>query len=241
MTYQVVLPEFEGPLDLLLHFITIHELDIYDIPIAFITGQYMEYLRRAEEIDLNLSGDFIVEAGTLLELKAKMLLPQREQEGTDGEAAPDPRTELVERLIAYKLHKDSAQELKRLETSLTRIYYRQVDEKQLLSMIPQPNPIGNLQPVDLQGAFQEILRLMSARRQVITIQKENTSIHDKMRDLLHILTRQPGELRFAVLWEECADIADAITVFLALLELMSKGLVYARQTEMFGDIYVGVY
>jgi segregation and condensation protein A len=240
MSYQVVLPEFEGPLDLLLHLIDSHELDIYNIPIAFITGQYMDYLKKAEEIDLNLSGEFMVMAGTLLVIKAKMLLPRRPQEDSSGEDGADPRDELVEKLLEYRLYKENAQELKRLEASRTKIYFREVDESRLLSLFPQPNPVGNLKPADLQSSFLEMLRLMAARGNIITVAKDKVSVNDTMAQIMLDLSRQPGGMRFAQLWDECGDINEAVAIFLALLELLAKGKAWARQKELFGEIFVGL-
>ena len=227
-------------MDLLLHLIDVHELDIYDIPIAFITGQYMEYLRKAEEIDLNLSGDFLVMAGTLLVIKAQMLLPQRAQAEEDGETAVDPREELVEKLLAYRLYKESALEFKRLETSRTKIYFREVDEGRLLSMFPRPNPVGDLVAEDLHRAFQEMLRLMSARQQVITVKKDEKSVHDRMDYLLQNLPRHSRGIGFRQLMENCGDLTEVVTTFLALLELLSKGLIWVRQNDLFAEIYVGL-
>ena len=238
MDYQVVLPEFEGPLDLLLHLIDAHELDIYDIPIAFITGQYMDYLRKAEEIDLNLSGEFLVMAGTLLLIKAKMLLPKRVQDELSGEEAVDPREELVEKLLEYRLYKESALELRKMEESRTRIYFRQVSESHLYSLFTKPNPVGDLTAADLQGVFQEVLRLMAARGQVITVRKDEVSVRDRMMHLTRTLSRQADGMSFARLLEDCGTVREVVTTFLALLELMAKGRIRVRQSGLFGEIWV---
>jgi segregation and condensation protein A len=238
MSYQVVLPVFEGPFDLLLHLIGDHELDIYDIPIAFITGQYMDYLRKAEEIDLNLSGEFLVMAGTLLVIKAKTLLPKRAVDGAAGEVEEDPREELVEKLLAYRFYKENAGELKKLEESRTKIYFRDVSEKQLLSIFPTPNPVEGLKAADLQSAFQEILRLMAARGQVLTVRKDDISVRDRMNHLMRRLSRSDRGIRFAQLMEECETVWEAITIFLALLELLSKGRISVRQSGLFSEIVI---
>jgi segregation and condensation protein A len=240
MNYQVVLPEFQGPLDLLLHLIDSHELDIYDIPIAFITGQYMEYLRKAEEIDLNLSGDFMVMAGTLLVIKARMLLPKRSSDDAREGEELDPRDELVEKLLAYRLYKENADELKKLEASRTKIHFRDVNERYLLSLFPQPNPVGDLRPADLHSVFQEMLRLMAARGQVITVHKEDVSINDKMEYLMAALSRHAGGMRFSQLLESCETVKEAITMFLAMLELIAKGRLKVRQDSLFGEIFISV-
>ena len=239
MSYQVVLPMFEGPLDLLLHLIEAHELDVYNIPIAFITGQYMDYLKRAETIDLNLSGEFLVMAGTLLAIKAKMLLPQRTPDIVDGETA-DPRDELVEKLLEYRMFKENALELKKLEESRTKIYFREVNEKQLLARFPQPNPVSHLKAEDLHAAFQEILRLLAARGRIITVYKDAVSVKEKVSVLTETLSgRRPGGMRFTELLLSCDDMLEAITTFLALLELLTKGRIWVRQTGLFSEIWIG--
>ena len=238
MAYQVALPVFEGPLDLLLNLIDTHELDIYDIPIAFITGQYMDYLRRAEEIDLNLSGEFMVMAGTLLVIKAKMLLPKRVSDSSGEADEADPREELVEKLLEYRIYKENAQELKKMENGRTKIYFREVNEKLLYSLFPQPNPVGGLTTADLFSSFQDIMRLMAARRQVITVQKDVMSVNDSMARLLGILASHPGPTRFKRIMEGCESVLEAVTMFLALLELLAKGQVRARQSGAFGEIVI---
>jgi segregation and condensation protein A len=238
MTYQVALPMFEGPLDLLLNLIDANELDIYDIPIAFITGQYMDYLRKAEEIDLNLSGEFMVMAGTLLVIKAKMLLPQRAPDSTGEAEAVDPREELVQKLLEYRLYKENAQELKKMETDRVKIYFREVNEKLLYSLFPQPNPVAGLTPTDLFSAFQDIMRLMAAKSQVITVQKEELSVNDSMARLLDTLRLHSGSARFTRIMENCETLTEAVTMFLALLELLAKGQVRVRQSGVFGEIHI---
>ncbi|MEL7623511.1 MAG: ScpA family protein [Clostridiales bacterium] len=238
MSYQVVLPVFEGPMDLLLHLIDTHKLDIYNIPISFITGQYMDYLKKAEEIDLNLSGDFLVMAGTLLAIKAKLLLPKRPQETAEGMEELDPRDELVEKLLEYRLYKENAQELKKMESSQTRIYYREVDDKRLLTLFPPPNPIGNLKAGDLHKAFQEVLRLMTARGQTITLQKDTMSLKDHMDLMLTTLAGHGGSAKFADLLTPCQTVMEVVTAFLAMLELLAKGRIWVRQDSLFGEIFV---
>jgi segregation and condensation protein A len=238
MSYQVVLPEFEGPLDLLLHLIDVHELDINDIPIAFITGQYMDYLRKAEEIDLNLSGEFLVMAGTLLVIKAKTLLPKRPQDGAAGDEAEDPREELVEKLLAYRLYKENAEELKKLEENRTKIFFFFFSEKQLLALFPPPNPVAGLSAVDLQSAFREVLRLMTLRGQVLTVRKDDITVRDRMGHLMRRLSRDSRGLRFSQLMDECGSVWEAVTVFLALLELLTRGRVSIRQSALFGEIVI---
>ena len=119
LPYQVRIENFEGPLDLLLHLIKKNEINIYDIPIAMIAQQYLEYLEAMEELNLNVAGDFLVMAATLLQIKSKMLLPADER-ADDEEDGPDPREELVRRLLEYKAYKEAASQLDSQETNVAR-------------------------------------------------------------------------------------------------------------------------
>ena len=237
MTYQVVLPVYEGPLELLLNLIDSHQLDIYNIPISFITGQYMDYLAKAKEIDLNLSGDFLVMAGTLLAIKAKMLLPRREKDPESGEAEEDPRDELVTKLLEYRLYKENALILKELETSRSRIYFRSVNDKRLLAALPPINPIGRLSLSDLQQAFQQAVKAARARGKVLELPRETLTIQQQMTNILRSVAQKEGGIPFFQLFE-FHQMLDLVTAFLALLELLHKGRIWVRQKEAFGEIYV---
>lgn len=237
MTYQVVLPVYEGPLDLLLDLIDNHQLDIYNIPISFITSQYMDYTRQAREIDLNLSGDFLVMAGTLLAIKAKMLLPRREKDPETGEPVEDPREELVAKLLEYRLYKENALTLKEMESSQSRIYFRSVDDKRLLESLPPINPIGQLSPMDLRAAFRQAVRAARARGKVLEMPRETLTIQQQMSNILGSVSRTEGGVPFFQLFE-FNKMMDLVTAFMALLELLHKGRVWVRQKEMFGEIFV---
>ncbi|MEA4893561.1 MAG: segregation/condensation protein A [Peptococcaceae bacterium] len=237
MTYQVVLPVYEGPLDLLLDLIDNHQLDIYNIPISFITGQYMDYLEKAQEIDLNLSGDFLVMAGTLLAIKAKMLLPRRETDPETGEPAEDPREELVAKLLEYRLYRENALTLKEMENSRSRIYFRAVDDRRLLESLPPINPIGQLSLMDLQAAFRQAVRTAKARGKVLEMPRETLTIQQQMANILRSVAGAPGGVPFFQLFE-FNRIMDLVTAFMALLELLHKGRVWVRQKETFGEIFV---
>jgi segregation and condensation protein A len=237
MNYQVVLPVFEGPLDLLLHLIDSNELDIYNIPIAFITGQYMDYLNQAQEIDLTLSGDFVLMAGTLLTIKARMLLPKRTQPSEADGTAGDPRDELVEKLLEYRLYKEKAAEFKAMEQSQSRIFFREVDDKALMRLFPAPNPIGKLTTDDLSKTFMQILESMISREKVIELPKESVTVQARISFLLKVIRQQPGGIAFRSLLEG-DSLRTVVTTFMALLELLHRGRVWARQKEAFGEIYI---
>ena len=159
MGIPVKLPAFEGPLDLLLHLIESNKIDIYDIPIVTITDQYMEYIRAMEKKDLNIMSEFLVMAATLLEIKAKMLLPAEVDE--EGEEI-DPRADLVERLLEYKLYKCMAEQLKGRQDEAGRCLYREADIPKEVATYTAPvdldELLGDLTLVRLNEVFQAILR-----------------------------------------------------------------------------------
>mgnify|MGYP000134037225 CR=1 FL=1 len=237
MDYQVVLPVFEGPMDLLLHLIDSNELDIYNIPIAFITGQYMDYLNQAQEIDLTLSGDFVLMAGTLLTIKARTLLPKRTQPSEEEGAPEDPRDELVEKLLEYRLYKEKASEFKAMEHSQSRIFFREVDDKSLLKLFPAPNPIGKLTTEDLSKTFMQILESMISRERTLQLPKETVTIQARIAFLLKVIRQQPGGIAFRSLLGG-DSLRTVVTTFMALLELLHRGRIWARQKEAFGEIYI---
>jgi segregation and condensation protein A len=236
MDYQVVLPVFEGPLDLLLHLIDANELDIYNIPIAFITGQYIQYMKAAEEIDLNVSGEFVLMAGTLLTIKARLLLPKREMpEATEEEA--DPRSELIEKLIEYRMFKQKADEFKGMAANQAGVYFRLVDDKALLQLIPKPNPIGNLSTADLTAAFMELMQSSLQRQQSVQIPKDEVTLHNQAEHILRQLRKQPEGLSFRALLTS-DSLRLMITTFMALLELMHRSKIWVKQKVAYGEIFV---
>ncbi|MDR1192765.1 MAG: segregation/condensation protein A [Peptococcaceae bacterium] len=240
--YQVTLPEFEGPLDLLLSLIHTHKLDICDIPIAFITEKYMDYLKQAGEIDLEMCGEFIVMVGTLLAIKARMLLPKRPAD-EDAEDEADPRDPLVEQLRAreeYLLYKEKSLELKELYAAQALIHYRAVDDSQLLRLFPPPNPVGDLSADDLRSIFQQVLAAWAAREETIVVPREVISLRQQMNAWLSLLARRPGgvELRDFLAGRQGRRLSHLITAFMSLLELLHKGLIRVRQERPFGGIYV---
>lgn len=237
MNYQVVLPVFEGPMDLLLHLIDTNELDIYNIPIAFITGQYMDYLNKAEAIDLTLSGDFVLMAGTLLTIKARMLLPKRIQPADEEGETEDPRDELVEKLLEYRLYKEKAAEFKALEQSQSRVFFREVDDKILLQLFPAPNPVGKLTTDDLTRTFMQILESLAGREKFIQLPRDTVTIQAQISYLLKIIKQQPGGIAFRSLLSG-DSLRTMVTTFMALLELLHRGKIWARQKESFGEIYL---
>jgi segregation and condensation protein A len=238
MVYQVKLPIFEGPLDLLLHLIEENEIDIYNIPIALITQQYLDYLDRAEKIDLELTSDFIVMACTLLSIKARMLLPKPIVEITDEEQELDPREELVQRLLKYKEYKEMAETFRELEAQQAKCFWREIDDTQLLKKFPPPNPIGDATWEDLATVFSKVLKRLEKREQTVSLSREAITVQDKIDYILAILQKKPQGLSFYQLISSAVTKEEIIVTFLALLELVKLSKVFLRQKSLFTDIYI---
>jgi segregation and condensation protein A len=245
MGILVKLPAFEGPLDLLLHLIESNKIDIYDIPIVTITDQYMEYIRAMEATDLNVMSEFLVMAATLLEIKAKMLLPAEVDE--EGEEI-DPRAELVERLLEYKMYKYMALELKDRRSLAARTLYKEATIPEEVAAYIEPvdleKLVGDTTLKQLNDIFQSILRRQEDKMDPVrskfgTIEKEEVSLEDRMTYVEHRLTKK-GRFSFRSLMEGEARHSKVrvIVTFLAVLELMKEGKLRVQQEETFGEIMI---
>jgi segregation and condensation protein A len=226
----VRLEKFEGPLDLLLHLIQREEIDIRDIPIARITEQFLHYLEMMRLLDLEVSGEFLVMAATLMRIKAHTLLPV--EEPLEGEEA-DPREELVRRLLEYRQFKEAAGTLREREEKRSLLYER--------GMLPTdeergPLPLGPVTLFDLLDALDRVLaRLPGAG--VFEMERPVFDLEEKMA-LLAGLVREAGRLPFDTVLAECTSRAEVIVSFLAVLELLRTGRLAVVQDEPFGPIWL---
>jgi len=234
--YQVKLEAFTGPMDLLLHLIRKHQINIYDIPIALIAQQYLEYLSLMKTLNLSLAGEFLVMAATLLYIKSRMLLPKEEKAETEDEEGLDPRTELIRQLVEYERFKEAAGTLVARERIWRESFGRgpfslpveSVDEKEIAT--------EDLQLFDLLSAFQEVLD-RAPTDQFVEWSREAWTVEDRIQV---ILERLEGEstIPFEGLFEQHWSRPLAIVTFLALLELVRMNLVRLFQGEWFGPIQV---
>ncbi len=233
MSYQIKLEIFEGPMDLLLHLIKKHELDIYSIPIALITQQYLEYIELMKSLDMEIAGEFLVMASTLTHIKSKMLLPPPENPEGDEDGV-DPRAELIRRLLEYKSFKEAAVSLEKKEEAWSQVYTRQAETAPELRGDDEPL-LFDFHLFDLLAALKEVMaRVPDAGFEITT---EAVSITEKIS---HILARleTADSLLFADLFEGSASKAQVIGTFLALLELIKTRVVKAVQIEQFGAIRI---
>ena len=233
MKYKVKLEIFEGPLDLLLYLIKKEEIDIYDIPIAMITDQYLEYLEMMKLLDLDIAGEFIVMAATLMQIKSKMLLPPDEvpQEET---AEEDPRAELVKRLLEYKKFKEAADELAAKEAMASQLYSRRDEEKPVLES--EDSPFFEASIFDLLTTFSKILKEVP-KETFYKLVKDEFTVGEKIHDIFHLLVNKP-RIYFTKLLKEAKSKFEIITTFLAILELIRLKEILIIQKEPFSEIEI---
>jgi len=231
MTYQVKLEMFEGPLDLLLHLIREHQLDILDIPIARITEEYLRYLTLMQELDLDVAGEFLLMAATLIHIKSKMLLPP--EEAAEGEVVEeeDPRAELVDRLLQYKKFKEAAQTLGLLEAEQMLLHQRGAPAIEL--EVEGPLSVSLF---ELLRAFRDVLRRAEAPA-ALEITPEELNVGQRIVLLLDRLAAE-SPIEFTGLFAGATRRGEIIVTFLALLELLRRRLATARQAEPMGPIMI---
>jgi segregation and condensation protein A len=217
---KILLGEFEGPLDLLLHLIRQEHVNIYDIPVARITDEYLRYLRVMQELDMAVAGDFLVMAATLIELKTKMLLPRDPQAVAEEEE--DPRSDLVNQLLEYQKYKAAANMLWSRATVEQAVFKRAEIETD------KNNPEVAVGLFDLLKVFQDIL----ARHEEITMAE--------MLERLRNMVMSAGELNLRVFFERARSRRELVLAFLSVLELVRTTEVRLFQGETFGDIIARV-
>lgn len=233
------LPVFEGPLDLLLHLIREQKVEIYDIPIAKVTEQYLAYLALMEELNLEVAGEFLVTAATLLEIKSQMLLPRPpaalagDGSGPDG---PDPREELVQRLLEYEQYKAAAGRFRALEEVRLKLFTRPAAAPR-----GQAVPLAALAPVDLVRALERLLAAGSdGGGEIATLQREKLHLRLRMREVLGALSGWEGPLPFGTLFAIFCSAPpsrlEIVVTFLAVLELLREGQICVWQQAPLGEI-----
>jgi len=230
-SYSVKLPIFEGPLDLLLHLIRENKIDIYDIPIALITHQYLEYLELMKELNLDIAGEFLVMAATLIHIKSRMLLPV--DEDVPEEDREDPRIELVQRLLEYQAFKEASLALREREIEWSNIFTRSPESGEL-DAEGELN-LFDLSLFDLLGAFKRILE--KTPPEIVTITREALTVKDRIAYILERI-EDTDAIRFEDLFDGDRTRPRLIVTFVALLEILRLGLARAYQEETFGSIWI---
>ncbi len=243
MAIDIKLQAFEGPLDLLLHLIDINKIDIYDIPIAKITDQYLDYIHQLQEQDIELMSEFLVMAATLLRIKSKMLLPRIEDEEVIKE---DPREELVARLLEHKMYKYMAMELKDRQIDAEKTVFKGMtmpkDMKYTEPPVDLDALVGNLDYHKLHEIFKEVLKrqenLMDpVRSKYGRIEQEEVSLGDRIEALL-VYGRDHHTFTFQEILSMGKSRTFIVVTFLAILEMMKSGDITIEQKELFDDIKI---
>ncbi len=234
MNYKLQLEKFEGPLDLLLFLIKKNDIDICDIPISEITDQYMEYIEMMKMLDLDVVGDFLVMAATLLQIKSRMLLPP---DPLAVEEPVDPRAQLVQRLQEYEQFKLIADQLKSKESFRQDLFNRAVDEEKLEQIKQDSQEVFfEASLFDLINALTSALK-NTGEKKTYDIKSEEYTIEGKIHTLLHILVEKP-ELSLIELFSKASHKGEMVVIFVAILELIRLKEVVVLQRRQFDDIII---
>lgn len=233
--YKVTLEVFEGPLDLLLHLIRENEIDIQNIPIVKITEQYLAYLSMMTELDLEIAGEWLVMAATLLEIKSRMLLPKDVNPDAPEEEQVDPRLELVERLIEYERFKSAAELFREKEEERSRVFVRGPGEFEF-----ELKPTLSLEDITAADLLAALTRILAdvGEESVTTVQRRKITVRMRMREIWKKLEAGEGKVNFDELFEDVVTRLDVVITFLALLELVSMRRVRVRQKMAFSTIQI---
>ena len=243
MGIPVKLQVFEGPLDLLLHLIDKNKIDIYDIPIVEITNQYMEYIRAMEKEDLNVMSEFLLMAATLLDIKCRMLLPKEVNEEGEEE---DPRQELVDQLLEYKMYKYMSYELRDRQVDGEQAMYRSPAIPEEVLAFEEPvdldQLLGDLTLARLNRVFREVMRRQTdkidpVRSKFGKIEKEEVTLPDKLLYVAEFAKRH-RKFGFRELLERQHSRIQVVVTFLAVLHLMKDGTIHIEQEQPFDEITI---
>ncbi|MFT7589606.1 MAG: segregation and condensation protein A [Limisphaerales bacterium] len=239
-TYQINLPQFEGPFDLLLFFIERDELDIYDIPISKITENFLAYIHEMKTLDIDLASEFILVASTLMRIKAKMLIPRKEIDEEGNEI--DPRGDLVAALLEYKRYKEILEDLKDLE-SKRHLQHGRGDTSAETNVISDAfaaeTELSNLSLYKLMRSFQKVLDRLDDRKEKLSHQvipyPYNTD--DRKEDIMKMIGDKP-KLDFEAVFTGCIDKVHAIFTLLAILDLVQQQLLKIEVEEGFNSFWL---
>ena len=243
MGITVKLQVFEGPLDLLLHLLDKNKVNIYDIPIVEITAQYMEYIKEMQRQDLNVMSEFLVMAATLLDIKSRMLLPKIVTEEEDEE---DPRAELVQQLLEYKMYKYISYELKDRQMDAGKVWFKEQSLPEEVAQFQEPIDMDALMSEvtlsKLNDIFQSIMKkqvdkIDPIRSKFGKIEKEEISLEERM-NYLEAYAKSHPRFSFRSLLESQSTKMEIIVTFLSILELMKIGVIFISQDKIFDDIQI---
>lgn len=233
-SFQLRLPAFEGPLDLLLHLVQKHDLPILDLPVAFVTERYLEYLGLMQEMNLDIAAEYLVMAATLAYIKSKMLLPPDPTAAEDEEAEEeiDPRAELIRRLLEYQKYKQAAEDLASRGVTGRDVFLRGMEAPEALG----DAPLAGIGLFKLLDAFKAVLERTN-KQSAFAITSEGVGIHDRMRQLVDKLALKRS-CTFEELFDDAITVYDLVVTFLAILEMAKRRLARIYQSEPIAPIHL---
>lgn len=229
--YKIKLEVFEGPIALLMHLIEKNKLDIYDIPIAEVTEQYLGYLKTLAEFNIEVASEFVVMAATLLQIKSRMLLPRPAPAFDPEEDELDPRQELVDRLIEYRRFKQLSEVLAEMAEQRSNFVTRMPQEFTAKLLLPEGLSIDQLL-LAFAGVWE------SAIDDSALVSREEISVQDKLQDILYLLYKHKKQLEFSAFLTRGGTRTEVVAAFLALLELLKLNRIVIRQEQSFATIYI---
>jgi segregation and condensation protein A len=233
-TYAIKLDVFEGPLDLLLYLIKKNQIDIYNIPIAIITEQYLQHLDLMRSLDLDLAGEYLVMAATLIHIKSRMLLPVEEKE-EESEEEQDPRAELVRQLLEYQSFKEAALNLGS-RSILERDFFKRGEMTVEPAELDETETLVEVSIFELVEAFRKAVATLE-KEDLLEIDRERISLSDRINEILEDLSREKS-LSFEDLLKNVSGRRGIVYTFLAILELMKMQIIRAFQSQAFGPIRI---
>ena len=235
--YRVQLNNFEGPLDLLLFFIKRDELDIYDIPISYITEQFLEFIHLMEELDLDVASEFVLMASMLMSIKAKMMLPREEGDESDEIDETDPRYELVQRLLEYKRYKEMAEKMADIDEETRKKYTRGFYDADQVDKRATGEALKDVTMFDLIGAFRKVLTDIERKNIVHKVEKVKATIEQQSEFVLLTLQNR-GRQNFKELCQHINSRVIVVVTFLAVLEMIKEQQINLFLGEEPTDFYV---
>jgi segregation and condensation protein A len=234
--YKVKFEVFEGPLDLLLYLIKKEEVDIYEVNLTRLATQFIEYIEVMRMLDLDIAGEFLVMASTLMYIKSRELLPVDQQVAVEGEEeGEDPRWELIRQLVEYKKFKDAAAQLQVLEGRQENVYPRLPVKPEFADTATADRV--NVSLFDLINAVNNVLKRINQREDLRDIFEDKWTVSDKIEQLLRLL-KENAALKFSTLFASATSRSEVVVTFLALLELIRLKQILATQLQAFGEIEI---
>ena len=232
MEYRVNLKIYEGPMDLLIDLIKKNEIDIYDIPIHIITEQFLEYIKEANKINLELTSEFILMASTLIEIKSKMLLPKIKISEEEEDDEEDPRDSLVQKILEYEKYKDISEILKESHNYEAKAFYKLQED---FTNIEDIDLLKNCDVNSLAKSFKNIINKLKSENIIAEIKQESFSI-EEATSVLKNKIEKTGKILFTDLLSDSPIIEEIISFFLSVLELVKVGYIKAYQEDDYQDI-----